>query len=152
MNVVAVMVRNTSINLFKNLQKWFNQSKESIGKTWVEITQQEWLETKQHYDQTRELVDLNPKILQSTPLYQKLLQFLDEQNARQAQFEKQRADFDAEFNRRSAEFDKRWNESTQSTSRLHGAEMTQPEVNDNTPAIESDQSSDESQNQDSNAF
>lgn len=143
-------------HFYKSIQEFtkndLTNQRNLLAETWVEITQQEWLETKQHYDQTRELVDLNPKILQSTPLYQKLLQFLDEQNARQAQFEKQRADFDAEFNRRSAEFDKRWNESTQSTSRLHGAEMTQPEVNDNTPAIESDQSSDESQNQDSNAF
>lgn len=123
-----------------------------LAETWVEITQQEWLETKQHYDQTRELVDLNPKLLQSTPIYQKLLQFLNEQNARQAQFEKQRAEFEANFNRQRADFDKHWNESTQPSSRSHDAEITQPEVSDNSPAVESDSSSDDSQKQDSSAF
>lgn len=143
-------------HFYKSIQEFtkndLTNQRDLLAETWVEISKEEWLKTKQHYEQTRELVDLNPKILQSTPLYQKLLQFLDEQNARQAQFEKQRADFDAEFKRRSVEFDKRWNESTQPSSRSHDAEMTQPEVNDNSPAVQSDQSSDESQKQDSSAL
>lgn len=143
-------------HFYKSIQEFtkndVTNQRNLLAETWVEITQQEWLATKQHYDQTRELVDLNPKLLQSTPLYQKLLQFLDEQNARQAQFEKQRADFDAEFKRRSEEFDKRWNESTQPSSRSHEAEMTQPEVSDNPPEVESGQSSNDSQKQDSSAL
>lgn len=143
-------------HFYKSIQEFtkndLTNQRNLLAETWVEITQQEWLATKQHYDQTRELVDLNPKLLQSTPLYQKLLQFLDEQNARQAQFEKQRADFDAEFKRRSEEFDKRWNESTQPSSRSHEAEMTQPEVGDNPPEVESDQSNDNSQKKDSSAL
>ncbi|MCH2003902.1 hypothetical protein [Acinetobacter ursingii] len=143
-------------HFYKSIQEFtkndLTNQRNLLAETWVEITQQEWLETKQHYDQTRELVDLNPKILQSTPIYQKLLQFLDEQNTRQAQFEKQRADFDAEFKRRSEEFDKRWNESSQSSSRSHEAEITQPELSDNQQEVESDQSSDDSQKQESSAF
>ncbi|WP_343682860.1 hypothetical protein [Acinetobacter baylyi] len=143
-------------HFYKSIQEFtkndLTNQRNLLAETWVEITQQEWLATKQHYDQTRELVDLNPKLLQSTPLYQKLLQFLDEQNARQVQFEKQRADFDAEFKRRSEEFDKRWNESTQPSTRSHDDEMTQPEVSDNPPEVESDLSSKDSQKQDSSAL
>ncbi|MCU4304788.1 hypothetical protein KTH06_02930 [Acinetobacter ursingii] len=143
-------------HFYKSIQEFtkndVTNQRNLLAETWVEISQQEWLETKQHYDQTRELVDLNPKLLQSTPLYQKLLQFLDEQNTRQAQFEKQRADFDAEFKRRSAEFDKRWNESTQPSSRSPEAEIPQPELSDRQQEVESDQSSDDSQKQESSAL
>lgn len=134
-------------HFYKSIQEFtkndLTNQRNLLAETWVEITQQEWLATKEHYDQTRELVDLNPKLLQSTPLYQKLLQFLDEQNARQAQFEKERAELEANFNRQQADFDKHWNESTQPSSRSHDAEITQPE--DNPPAVESDSSSDDSQ-------
>lgn len=143
-------------HFYKSIQEFTKNDVTSqrnlLAETWVEITQQEWLETKEHYDQTRELVDLNPKILQSTPIYQKLIQFIDEQNARQTQFEKQRAEFEANFNRQRADFDKHWNESTQPSSRSHDAEITQPEVSDNSPAVESDSSSDDSQKQDSSAL
>ena len=143
-------------HFYKSIQEFtkndLTNQRNLLAETWVEISKEEWLKTKQHYDQTRELVDLNPKLLQSTPLYQKLLQFLDEQQARQAQFEKQHADFDKEFKRRSADFDKRWNESTQPTSRTDKAEMIHEDDGDNTSIVESDQSSYGSQNQDSNAF
>lgn len=143
-------------HFYKSIQEFtendLTNQRNLLAETWVEITQQEWLETKQHYDQTRELVDLNPKLLQATPIYQKLIQFIDEQNARQVQFEKQRAEFEANFNRQRADFDKRWNESTQPSSRSHDAEKTQSGASNNSPAVESDQSNDDSQKQDSSAF
>ncbi len=143
-------------HFYKSIQEFtrndLTNQRNLLAETWIEITQQEWLETKQHYDQTRELVDLNPKLLQSTPIYQKLIQFIDEQNARQVQFEKQRAEFEANFNRQRADFDKRWNESTQPSSRSHDTEKTQSVASNNSPAVESDQSSNDSQKQDSSAF
>lgn len=141
---------------YKSIQEFtkndLTNQRNLLAETWVEITQQEWLETKQHYEQTRELVDLNPKLLHATPIYQKLIQFIDEQNARQVQFEKQRAEFEANFNRQRADFDKRWNESTQPSSRSYDTEKTQSGASNNSPAVESDQSNDDSQKQDSSAF
>lgn len=143
-------------HFYKSIQEFtkndLTNHRNLLSETWIEITQQEWLETKQHYDQTRELVDLNPKLLQATPIYQKMIKFIDQQNARQMKFEKQRAEFEANFNRQRADFDKRWNESTLPSLRSHDAEKTQSGASNNSPAVESDQSNNDSQKQDSSAF
>ncbi|MDO5544149.1 MAG: hypothetical protein Q4F77_12745 [Acinetobacter sp.] len=127
---------------YKSIQEFmsddFTNQRHILAETWTEISKEEYLQTREHYDQTRELIDLHPEILQSTPIYQKFLQFLEEQQARRAEFEKKRADFDAEFNRKRAEFDaefnrkrtefdKRWTESTRPSPQSKNLDTTHRE-------------------------
>lgn len=143
-------------HFYKSIQEFtkndLTDQRNLLAENWVEITKQEWLETKQHYDQTGEILDLNPRLLKSTPLYQKLIQFLNEQQARQAEFEKQRADFNAEFNRQRTEFDKSWNESNHQTSRSSDRKTVHEDEPDNSQPAELDQPNDESQKPDPNAL
>lgn len=139
---------------YKSIQEFVNNDvtnqRNILAESWVEIPKEEYAQTKQHYDQTREIIDLHPEILQSTPIYKQFLQFLEEQQARQAQLEKERADFnaqfeqrraefDADFNRKRAEFDKSWNESKQPSTQsinpdtthkdaIDDIQMTEPEL------------------------
>lgn len=119
-------------HFYKSIQEFnqnnFSNQRNVLTETWVEISEQEWLKTKQHYEQTGELVDLTPKILQSTAIFVKYQQFLQQQQALQAQFNKERAEFDAEFKRRQAEFDRNWNEPLPPTSQSSKIKKSSDEV------------------------
>lgn len=154
-------------HFYKSIQEFMandiTNQRDILAETWVEISKQEYLQTKQHYDQTRELSDLNPKILQSTPIYQKFLQFLEEQQVRQAQFEKKRADFDAEFERsradfdteferKRAEFNKNWNEPTQSAIKSKDEDTTHKNVIDDIQITQPEFSDEDSERENSSAL
>ncbi|WP_168396100.1 hypothetical protein [Acinetobacter indicus] len=152
---------------YKSIQEFTNNDitnqRNILAESWVEIPKEEYAQTKQHYDQTREIIDLHPEILQSTPIYQKFLQFLEEQQARQAEFEKKRADFkaefekkradfDAEFNRKRAEFDKNWDESTQSSTKSKNLNTVHNDAVDDVQMTESELSDHESQPESTSAL
>lgn len=154
-------------HFYKSIQEFTNNDitnqRDILAETWVEISKEEYLQTKQHYDQTRNLNDLHPEILESTQIYQKFLQFLEEQQARQAEFEKKRADFnaefeerradsDAEFNRKHAEFDKNWDESTQPPTKLKNIDTTHKDALDDIQMTEPELADDESQPENTRAL
>lgn len=143
-------------HFYKSIQEFtandITNQRNILAETWVEISKQEYLQTKQHYDQTRELSDLSPKILQSTPIYQKFLQFLEEQQVRQAQFEKKRADFDTEFERKRAEFNKNWNEPTQSAIKSKDEDTTHKNVIDDIQITQPESSDEDSERENSSAL
>lgn len=165
-------------HFYKSIQEFTNNDitnqRNILAETWVEVSKEEYLQTEQHYDQTGELVDLQPKILQSTPIYQKFVQFVEEQQARQAEFEKKRADFNAEFEQRradfdadfnrknadfeakfndkSAEFDKNWDESTQPSIKSKNLDSAQKETLENLEITEPELLDDESQPENSSAL
>ncbi len=145
---------------YKSIQEFVSNDvtnqRNILAESWVEIPKEEYAQTKQHYDQTREIIDLHPEILQSTPIYKKFLQFLEEQQVRQAQFEKERADFkaefeqkradfDAEFNRKRAEFDKNWDESTQPSAKSKNLNTVHKDALDDVQMTESGLSDHDSQ-------
>lgn len=147
-------------HFYKSIQEFMNNDitnqRNILAETWTEISKEEYLQTRQLYDETRELIDLHPEILQSTPIYQKFLQFLEEQQDRQAEFEKkraefkaefeqQRADFNAEFNRKHAEFDKSWTESMQPSTQSKNLDTAHEEVLDDIQIEEPKLSDQESQ-------
>ena len=152
---------------YKSIQEFTNNDitnqRNILAESWVEIPKEEYAQTKQHYDQTREIIDLHPEILQSTPIYQKFLQFLEEQQARQAEFDKKRADFkaefeqkradfDAEFNRKRAEFDKNWDESTQPSAKSKNLNTVHKDALDDVQMTESELSDHESQPESTSAL
>lgn len=147
-------------HFYKSIQEFMNNDitnqRNILAETWTEISKEEYLQTRQLYDETRELIDLHPEILQSTPIYQKFLQFLEEQQDRQAEFERkradfkaefeqQRADFNAEFNRKHAEFDKSWTESMQPSTQSKNLDTAHEEVLDDIQIEEPKLSDQESQ-------
>lgn len=97
------------VHYYKSIQEividTFSNQKNILAETWVEISQDEWLQSEQHYKQHGELTDLEPEILQATGIYQKRQQFLQQLQLRQQQFEKERTDFEDRFKQRKAEFD-----------------------------------------------
>ncbi|MFW1744480.1 hypothetical protein [Acinetobacter johnsonii] len=152
---------------YKSIQEFesneLTNQRNILAESWIEIPEEEYAQTKQHYDQTREIIDLHPEILQSTLIYKKFLQFLEEQQVRQAQFEKERADFDAqfeqkradfdaEFNRKRAEFDKNWDESTQPSTKSKNLNTVHNDTVDDVQMTESELSDHDSQPESTSAL
>lgn len=152
---------------YKSIQEFVNNDvtnqRNILAESWVEIPQEEYAQTKQHYDQTREIIDLHPEILQSTPIYKKFLQFLEEQQARRAQFEKERADFDAQFkqrraefdadfNQKRAEFDKNWNEPVHPSTQSKNLDTVHKNTLDDIQMAEHELVDNESQSENTNAL
>ncbi|WP_122902253.1 hypothetical protein [Acinetobacter sp. B51(2017)] len=152
---------------YKSIQEFVNNDvtnqRNILAESWVEIPQEEYAQTKQHYDQTREIIDLHPEILQSTPIYKKFLQFLEEQQARQTQFEKERADFDAQFeqrrakfdadfNQKRAEFDKNWNEPVHPSTQSKNLDTVYKNTFDDIQMAEHELVDNESQSENTNAL
>ena len=121
---------NGKTYFYKSIQEFsdndFTNQRNILAETWVEIEKEEYLQTQQHYDQTGKIVDLHPEILQATPIYQKFLQFLEQQQARHAQFEKERTEFDKAFKHRQAKFDAEFNKNWDSTNKLDTV-LTEPD-------------------------
>ena len=152
---------------YKSIQEFVNNDvtnqRNILAESWVEIPLDEYVQTKQHYDQTREIIDLHPEILQSTPIYKKFLQFLEEQQARRAQFEKERADFDAQFkqrraefdadfNQKPAEFDKNWNEPVPPSTQSKNLDTVHKNTFDDIQMAERELTDNESQSENTNAL
>lgn len=152
---------------YKSIQEFVSNEltnqRNILAESWVEIPEEEYAQTKQHYDQTREIIDLHPEILQSTLIYKKFLQFLKEQQVRQAQFEKERADFDAqfeqkradfdaEFNRKRAEFDTNWDESSQPSTKSKNLNTVHNDTVDDVQMTESELSDHDSQPESTSAL